>query len=47
MAADWPWRTLHFKGFVMKQLTIVKNSSIPDGPRVNEAAYGQANKHTK
>ena len=43
MAVDWPWRTLHYKGFVMKQLTIIKNRAIADYLQVNETAFGQAN----
>ena len=47
MAADLPWRTLHYKGFVIKQLTKVKNRFLAYYPQVNEAAHGQANKHTE
>ena len=43
MAADWPWRIWHYKGFVMKQLTIIENRAIADYLQVNEAAFGQAN----
>jgi hypothetical protein len=47
MAADWRWRIWHYKGFVMKQLTVVKNRSIADYPRVNAAAHTQANRRRK
>ena len=43
MAADWPWHIWHYKGFVMKQLTVIKNRAIADYPQVNEAAFGQHN----
>ena len=48
MAADWTWRKLHYiKVLLRKQLTVVKNSSFADSPQANEAADGQANRHTK
>ena len=47
MAADWPWRIWHYKGFVMKQLNVIKNRAIADYLQVNEAAFGKASILTK